>query len=552
MKRKSQDESDLRSSSSSKHVRSTTTTVPVLFPSSFYCSTIQGVIDDPGVSLSIQDIFSGGYQRVLLTNYLIDHAWLIQQVPQLQQVPVLCIEDHRNLHRFESLPPNNFQIHSPPMGPSSYGVHHAKMAILLYEQGIRVAIFTNNFIEQDWRYKSNGIFVQDFPRRKESSQLNPEIKQWHQFGPVLAHYLSKLDGPAIEFSQLISQYDYSNARCALVPSIPGKHRGRALNMYGHMRLRYLQNYFKRKSGQGRTGEGGVKEEVRLCAQVSSFGSISEKFLKEFKMSMLGATALKDAAAARINLSIAWPSQILVRESNQGYQAGHSLCMPLKNCKSFLFGVGSGATQQQLPYLEKWRPVLPRGFGMPHIKTYCGGPTLCATGTHSVVPWLVLTSANMSSAAWGSLQAYRKSGQKQQQQQQPQPQPQQQLDILHYEMGVLLRPEFCNNKILFSLTPEHPTLGFCNGTRMPDECSFLLTMSRDVVGTKLGSLLTPIPHKITGDPDFFVLRASEQPWRWSTAFDGLDAFGQICDGSFEKNVKKKTEEKSSNPDETGKG
>ena len=78
------------------------------------------------------------------------------------------------------------------------------------------------------------------------------------------------------------------------------------------------------------------------------------------------------------------------------------------------------------------------------------------------------------------------------------------------------------------------------------------MSRDVVGTKLGSLLTPIPHKITGDPDFFVLRASEQPWRWSTAFEGLDAFGQICDGSFEKDVKKKTEEKSSNPDETGKG
>ena len=85
--------------------------------------------------------------------------------------------------------------------------------------------------------------------------------------------------------------------------------------------------------------------------------------------------------------------------------------------------------------------------------------------------------------------------------------------------------------------------------MPDECHFSLMSSteRDTPREKQqseqqseqqsGSLLTPIPHKLT-EPDFFVLRAREQPWRWSTAFEGLDDYGQGCDGFFEKNVKTK--------------
>lgn len=48
--------------------------------------------------------------------------------------------------------------------------------------------------------------------------------------------------------QMIAAHDLSSARVHLVPSIPGRHSGRSLHMYGHMRLRALL------------------QQVRLCLQ----------------------------------------------------------------------------------------------------------------------------------------------------------------------------------------------------------------------------------------------------------------------------------------------
>ena len=150
----------------------------------------------------------------------------------------MCVEDRGNQERYpfpeaflQSLP--HFTRHVPAMD-DKYGVHHTKMALLTYENGIRVAIFTNNFIEQDWKCKSNGIFLQDFPHGHGKSPLST-----HQFGPCLAHYLDRLG--CTEWSGRICKYDYSNARGALVPSVPGKHTGTALKRFGQLRLRYLQS-----------------------------------------------------------------------------------------------------------------------------------------------------------------------------------------------------------------------------------------------------------------------------------------------------------------------
>jgi len=433
----------------------------------------------------------------------------------------------------------NFQIHVPKL-LDRYGVHHTKMVLLEYTKGLRVAVFTNNFIKEDWTWKVQGIFVQDFPffdtvehaaavaaKKRNKDHLGPYSQT--MFGPVLSNYLQIVG--VCGWGDLIPKYDFRAARGALIPSVPGSFSNSSLNLFGHMRLRFLQS----KSANETT------ESATLCAQVSSFGSIDETFLNDLKDSMLGKQLSKNSSQAPTNvrLTIAWPSQETVRTSNQGWGAGNSLCMSLKNQKGFLFGQVGGATKQVHSYLVKWKPVndVENRNATPHIKTYCGGPTLRRRSpreeeedekedTHDSiecwqVPWVLLTSANMSKSAWGTLQNKQTV-----------------LKISHYEMGVLIRPEYVENKTLFTLTPEHPILGhFALSTQTPANCFLQLKLERkyemeDDSSSLPVSICTPIPHIIT-EHEPFIQGDSVQPWCWKKPFPGRDMFDKICDGSFEK-------------------
>jgi tyrosyl-DNA phosphodiesterase-1 len=183
-------------------------------------------------------------------------------------------------------------------------------------------------------------------------------------------------------------------------------------------------------------------------------------------------------------------------------------MPLRNYKTFLLD----PEKQTKPYLVQWIPVRKRGNGMPHIKSYCGGPSLRRKSSSSyTIPWILLTSANLSKAAWGILQKNNS-----------------QLKIAHYELGVLIRPEYYANKELFSNTPNHPILGVNGST--PDSC-YLTLMKSAGESTEIDAVTVPLPHVITQQVPF-VLQGEEQPWRWQTDFTtyGVDSYGRLCDGS----------------------
>ena len=540
------------SSSSSSTTSSTSSTskrprpTPHQYPPSFYLSTIKNVKDPSNISLSIQDVFSGNYHHAIICNFRIDHLWLVEQVPRLKQIPVICVEDLGNTER-HSTPSEFFDVnfikHTPNM-PSAYGCLHTKMAILQYEQAIRIAVFTNNFIEQDWTCKSQGIWIQDFPRWKkgefeaiQQAKENPFSSHDTFFGPVLSRYLTRLGTDKYQIDQklennteikttwssIIRRYDYRQARAALIPSVPGKFKDEALNLYGQMRLRKLQREFQSISNNTTSTSSTSSKTTTtspfspatknvLCAQVSSIGSLTEVFLNEMKASLLGDELFsKDLT----RLTIAWPSQLSVRNSNQGWDAGKSICMPLRNYKGFLLGAKGipPSKHQTKSYLVQWRPVIPRGLGMPHIKTYCAEPI------NGIVPWVVLTSANMSKAAWGKLGKN-----------------QTQLNILSFEMGVLIRPELLANKIIFSATPEHQILGIGHGKRISENCCLELLKSDEMMQQQEQSehsIITPLPH-IVSNHQSFVRGEEEQPWMWNTKFTGSDNFGNECDGDFDKN------------------
>ena len=48
------------------------------------------------------------------------------------------------------------------------GTHHSKAFIIEHETGLRVVIHTANLIYCDNNYKSQGLWVQDFPKKVKS------------------------------------------------------------------------------------------------------------------------------------------------------------------------------------------------------------------------------------------------------------------------------------------------------------------------------------------------------------------------------------------------
>ncbi len=117
------------------------------------------------------------------------------------------------------------------------------------------------------------------------------------------------------------------------------------------------------------------------------------------------------------------------------------------------------------YLRKWNPPanLYRQHAMPHLKTYaCFHPQ-----ENNTVDWVILTSANLSKAAWGT---YQKN--------------QTQFMIRSYELGVLLLP-----------TPPSSSL---------------------VVNEKL-----PLPYTF---PLSTYQPSEDEPWIWDIVREDPDGYG----------------------------
>jgi hypothetical protein len=199
--------------------------------------------------------------------------------------------------------------------------------------------------------------------------------------------------------------------------------------YGHMRVRDILHLEPLDHEM---------KNAAIVAQFSSIGSTTQKWIDEFKLSLSmhksptsaavqqpksqhSSVGVKNAVAD-VSLKLIWPTVDDVRFSIQGYDAGGCLCCDEKNIKPHI---------SQL-YHRYDSALSGRSHAMPHIKSYCR-----ASGSR--LAWFMLTSANLSQAAWGTLQKNAT-----------------QLMIRHYELGVLFIPsKYKANATYFSCTPTNP-------------------------------------------------------------------------------------------------
>ncbi|TYJ12942.1 hypothetical protein E1A91_A10G016300v1 [Gossypium mustelinum] len=445
-------------------------------------------------SVSIGDVIEGDVLLAVLSNYMVDIDWLISACPKLEKIPnVLVIhgEGDSRLDLMKRSKPTNWILHKPPL-PISFGTHHSKAMLLVYPQGVRVIVHTANLIYVDWNNKSQGLWMQDFPWKDQSNST-----KGCGFENDLVDYLSTLKWPEFTAnlpslgnfninSAFFKKFDYSEAKVRLIASVPGYHTGSNLKKWGHMKLRTVlqDSVFDREF-----------QRSPLVYQFSSLGSLDEKWMAELASSMSSGYS-EDKTPLGIGESlIIWPTVEDVRCSLEGYAAGNAIPSPLKN-------VERGFLKK---YWAKWKAShTGRCRAMPHIKTYTRykGQNLA---------WFLLTSANLSKAAWGALQKNNS-----------------QLMIRSYELGVLFLPsriKVDGPSREFSCTDK---AGSSKGTgKSKSSGNPIPAMTKLVTlawqGSKTSEVIQlPVPYELPPGP----YSSQDIPWSWDRRYSKKDVYGQV--------------------------
>ncbi|XP_031397042.1 tyrosyl-DNA phosphodiesterase 1 isoform X1 [Punica granatum] len=464
-------------------------------PLTFQLMRVQGLPTWANTSaVSISDVIQGDIVLSILSNYMVDIDWLIPACPALAKVPHVLVvhgEGDGTLDHMKRRKPANWILHKPPL-PISYGTHHSKAMLLVYPRGVRVIVHTANLIYVDWNNKSQGLWMQDFPWKDQNSP-----KKGCGFEDDLVDYLTTLKFPEFNIKvpsvgdftinpSFFRKFDYRDAAVRLIASVPGYHTGPNLKKWGHMKLRsVLQECTFDKEFQ----------KAPLIYQFSSLGSLDEKWMAELASSMSAGSSEDKKPLGLGDPQIIWPTVEDVRCSLEGYAAGNAIPGPLKNVeKEFL-----------KKYWAKWKANhTGRCRAMPHIKTY-------TRYKGQKLAWLLLTSANLSKAAWGALQKNNS-----------------QLMIRSYELGVLFLPN--------SMRREGHVFSCTNGGT-PSKGTGLPSEESEVKRTKLVTLLgqgcektdlssevipLPVPYELPPRP----YSSEDVPWSWDRRYNKKDVYGQV--------------------------
>ncbi|ETW08063.1 hypothetical protein, variant [Aphanomyces invadans] len=441
-------------------------------PLGFHLTSLRsGTAEQNRYAMPLSRLLEGEFTQAIMTNYKVDVPWLFGQHPRLRQVPIYLLHGmHHDTVQAACRQYKQATVAAPPL-PIPYGTHHTKMMILFYPAYIRVAIFTANFVAGDWDSKTQGLWTQDFPLKSTTTSTAAPST----FEADLLDYMTALKCSAVTAlcREQFLKYDFSTANVVLVASVPGVYRGiHDMHKYGHLRVKkVLQQHVAPHSHP-------------LVCQYSSLGSLDEKWLHEFYTSFVpgsgttgSATAQRGAKTAPTlpvpaKLHCIWPCVAAVQNSIEGWDAGRSLPCTVKNLKPFLH-----------KYLRHWDPPteLHRKTAMPHIKSYA----TIDPATENL-DFVLLTSANLSKAAWGALE---KGGT--------------QFKIRSYELGVLFLPT----------DPPTPTRHFLR---------LLQHATTDAELTTSSAMYFPMPFRW---PPRSYNPKTDEPWTWDLERTDVDVFGQ---------------------------
>ncbi|RYH30366.1 hypothetical protein EON65_05415 [archaeon] len=458
----------------------------------FYLTKVCG-IENPynNNSLSFQDLICqdehNPIDEACFMNYMMDLSWMVSLCPFLLTCKTLIVHGST----VEQLRHPNWIISKVDMGMERYGTHHSKMAFLFYSTGVRIVITTANFIPEDFSFRTQATYVQDFPPKASSEVAGSEFEQ------SLVDYLDKVSVSEraqqrlVGICQRLRAYDFTAAEVTLVASVPGRHTT-------HKDKWGLGKLCKELSKADSCGDRW--RDYKLVMQCSSLGSMGPegKLLHDYARRMMCPQSAKKASVE--DFELVWPTVECVRTSLQGYESGNSLPC---NTKTLYRADGKNLLPGFANRLYQWDGLVSgRERATPHMKCYFRY-ALQEGQVH--LSWFFLTSSNMSQAAFGVFQSNDS-----------------QLYIKSYEMGVLYLP----NKLktvhrTFTCTPSHPILGRIGGTSSSIMETRFVAANSTVQGSGEQYVGFPIPFVLPPEP----YSKDDVPWVWDRGFSAPDVLGR---------------------------
>ncbi|EDS27256.1 tyrosyl-dna phosphodiesterase [Culex quinquefasciatus] len=374
------------------------------------------------LSVTFQELLDpslGELECSVQMNFMVDIGWLLGHYffAGYEDRPLLILygDESPELKTVSTKKPNVTALKVHIATP--FGVHHTKMGLYGYTDGsMRVVISTANLYEDDFHNRTQGLWISPrLPALAEDADTGAGESRTG-FRESLITYLN-----SYKFAQLaawvsrIQRTDFGEVNVFFVASIPGGHLNTAKGpLWGHPRLGYLLGKHS----------APIDDACPLVAQSSSIGSLGPN-PQSWVLSEIMASFRRDSAPVGLrrvpSFRMIFPSFSNVRNSHDNLLGGG--CLPYMR-----------ATHEKQPWLKdhlhQWKSdCRNRTKAVPHIKTYC-------RWSHRGLYWFLLTSANLSKAAWG---VYNKSAKFEAP-----------LRINSYEVGVLFLPKFVIDENFFPM------------------------------------------------------------------------------------------------------
>ncbi|CAI7667403.1 unnamed protein product [Penicillium pancosmium] len=391
--------------------------------------------------------------------------------------------------------------------PDPFGTHHSKMMILLRHDDLaQVIIHTANMIPGDWANMTQAVWRSPLlPLQRQggpsSAPTQTGVGTGARFKRDILVYLRaygpKKTGPLV---QQLQSYDFNAVRAALVASVPSRQKPSELDsekstLWGWPALKDLMGRVPIRKQSADNSESGKSHIVTQVSSVATLGQ-TDKWLKDVFFKALAPTSPNPVP----KYSIIFPTPDEIRRSLNGYSSGGSIHMKtqsapqakqLQYMRPYLcHWAGDSSSEQDTPKDNPLKQDAGRGRAAPHIKTYI---RFSNAETMDSIDWAMVTSANLSTQAWGA--ATNANGE---------------VRIQSFEIGVVVWPE------LFADDSDSVAGGLTSSTSPGMSARMTPCFQRDLPTATTGNLgqhnfKTVVGFRMPYDLPLTPYRASEEPW-----------------------------------------